>query len=69
MADRRDEFYFLVGRPDVKRPLGRPKRRWEDNIKIYLEEVVWGGVGWIDLSEDRDKCRAHVNAVINFRVP
>jgi len=69
MADRRGEYYFLVGRPGVKRPFERPKRRWEDNIKIDLEELGWGGVGWIDLADDRDKCRPLVNAVMNFRVP
>jgi hypothetical protein len=60
---------FLVGRPGVKRPFERPKRRWEDNIKIYLKKLGWGGVGWFDLAEDRDKCRALVNAELNFRVP
>jgi len=69
MADRRVEYYALVGRPELKRPLGKPKRRWEDDIKIHLEELVWGGVGWIDLAQDRDKWLALVNAVKNLRVP
>jgi hypothetical protein len=69
MADRRGEYYLLVGRPEVKRPLGRPKHRWENNIKIDLEELGWGGVAWIDLVQYRDKCRALVNAVTNLRVP
>jgi hypothetical protein len=58
-----------VGRPELKRPLGKLKRRWEDNIKMGLEELVWGSVGWIDLAQDRDKFRALVNAIMNLRVP
>jgi hypothetical protein len=69
MADRRVEYYALVGRPELKRPLGKPKRRWEDDIKIQPEELVWGGVDWIDLAQDRDKWRALVNVVMNLRVP
>ena len=60
---------LLVEKSEGTRPLGRPRRRWEDNIKIDLEELGWGGVGWIDLADDRDKCRPLVNAVMNFRVP
>ena len=51
------------------RPLGRPRRRWEDNIKMEPQEVVCGGVDWIDLAQDRDRWRALVSAVMNFRVP
>jgi len=59
----------LIGKPEVKRPLGRPRRRWEDNIKIDLQEVGCGGMGWIEMAQDRDRCRAFVNAVMNLRVP
>jgi hypothetical protein len=58
-----------VGKPEGKRPLGRPRRRWVDNIKIYLREIIWGGMDWIDLAQDRDQCRALVNTAMNFRVP
>ena len=55
-------------KPKGKRPLVRPRRRWEDNIKIYLKEVACGGMDWIDLAQDRDRWRAVVNAVMNLRV-
>jgi hypothetical protein len=58
-----------VGKPEGRRPLVRPRRRWEDNIKIYLREVGWGGMDWINLAQDRDRWRALVNAVMNLRVP
>jgi hypothetical protein len=58
-----------VGKPEGRRPLGRPRRRWEDNIKINLREVGWGSMDWINLAQDRDRWRALVNAVINLRVP
>jgi len=58
-----------VGKPEGKRPLWRPRRRWEDNIKMDLQEVGFGGVDWIELAQDRDRWRAHVNAVMNLRVP
>jgi hypothetical protein len=58
-----------VGKPEGKRPLGRPRRRRLDSIKIDLREIGWDGVGWIDLAQDRYKWRAFVNTVMNFRVP
>jgi hypothetical protein len=58
-----------VGKPEGKRPLGRPRRRWVDNIKMDLREIRWGGMDWSVLAEDRDKWRALVNTVMNLRVP
>ena len=58
----------LVGKPEGKRPLGRPRRRWEDNIKMDLQEVGGGGADWMELAQDRDRWRALVNKVMNFRV-
>ena len=60
---------FLKGKPEGKRPLGRPRHRWEDNIKMDLQEVECGGMDWIDLVQDRDRWRALVNEIINLRVP
>jgi hypothetical protein len=57
-----------VGKPEGKRPLGRPRGRWQDGIKIDLREIGWGGVEWIHLAQDRDRWRAVVNAVMNLRV-
>jgi hypothetical protein len=59
----------LVGKPEGKRPLGRPRRRWVDNIKMDPLEIGWGSLGWIGLAQDRDKWRALVNAVMTLRVP
>jgi hypothetical protein len=58
-----------VGKPEGKRLLGRPRRRWVDNIKVDFSEIVWGCVDWNCLAQDRDKWRALVNAVMNLRVP
>jgi hypothetical protein len=60
---------ILVGNPEGKRPLGRPRRTWVNNIKIYLREIELDGMDLIDLAEDRDQWRALLNAVMNFRVP
>jgi len=69
MGERRGVYRVLVGKPEGKRPLGRPRRRWEDNIKVDLEEVGCGGMDWIELAQDRDRWRALVNVVMNLRVP
>jgi hypothetical protein len=58
-----------VGKPEGKRPLGKPRRRWVFNIKIYLGEIGWGGGNWIDMAQDSDRWRALVNTVLNLRVP
>jgi hypothetical protein len=68
MVEKRNAYRLLVGKPEGKRPLGRPRRRWVDNIKMDLLEIGWGGVDWIGLAQDRDKWRALVNVVINLRV-
>jgi hypothetical protein len=65
----RGVFRVFVGKPEGKRPLGRLRRRWEDNIKIDFQAVGSGGIDWIELAQGRDKWRALVNAVMNLRVP
>jgi hypothetical protein len=65
----RGAYNILVGRPEGRRPLGRPRRRWEDNIKMGLREIGFGVVDWIDSAQDRDRCRALVKTVMNLRVP
>jgi hypothetical protein len=69
MGEKRKAYRLLVGKPEGKRPLGRPRRRWVDNIRIDLEEVRRGDVDWIGLAQDRNRWRAHVNSVLNIRVP
>jgi hypothetical protein len=69
MGDRRGAYGILVGRPEGKRPLRRPRPRWDDNIKMDLEEVGWCGMDWIDLAQDRDRWRAVVIAVMNLWAP
>jgi len=69
MEEKRGVYRVLVGKPEGKRPLGRPWRRWEDNIKMDLQEVGRGGMDWIELAQDRDRWRALVSAVMNLRVP
>ena len=63
-------YRVLVGKPDAQRPLGRPRRRWEDNIRTDLQDVRWGEcMDWTDLAQDMDRWRVVVNAVMNLRVP
>ena len=70
MGEKRDVYRVLVGKPEGKRPLGRSRCRWEDNIsKLDLQEVGCGGMDWIELAQDRDRWRALVNAVMNLLVP
>ena len=68
MGEGRGVHSVLVGKPEGKRPLGRPRHTWEDNIKMDLQEVGGGG-DWMELAQDRDRWRVLVNAVMNFRVP
>jgi len=69
VGERRGVYRVLVGKPEEKRPLGRPRRRWEDNIKVNLQDVGCGGGDWIDVAQNRDSWRTLVNAVMNLRVP
>jgi len=69
MGDRGVVCMVFVGKPEEKVPLGRPRLKWEDNIKMDLQEVECGGMDWIELAQDRDRWRALVNAVMNLRVP
>jgi hypothetical protein len=69
MGEKRNVYRLLVGKPEGKRPLGRPRLRWVDNIKIDLLKIDWGDVDRIGLAQDRDKWRALVNAVMNLWVP
>jgi hypothetical protein len=68
MRETRNAYRILVGKPERKRPLGRPRRRRVDNVKIDRREIEWDGIEWIDLAKDRDKWWALVNTVMNLRV-
>jgi hypothetical protein len=68
-VEKRNAYSILVGKPEGKRPLGRPRRRWVDSIKMNLREIGWDGMDWIDLAQDRDQWRARVSTVMNLRVP
>jgi hypothetical protein len=67
--EKRNAYRVFVGTPEGKIPLGRPRSRWEDNIKMDLREIGWGGMNWINLVQDRDQWRALVNTVMNLWVP
>jgi hypothetical protein len=69
MGEKRNVYKLMVGKPEGKRPLGRPRRRWIDNIKMDLLEIGFSGVDWIGLAQDRYRWRALVNSVMNLRVP
>jgi hypothetical protein len=69
MGANRNAYRILVGKPELKRPQGRPRRRWEDNIRMDLTEIGWGGMDRIDLAQDTNQWRALVNTVMNLRVP
>jgi hypothetical protein len=69
MGEKRNAYRLLVGKPEAKRPLGRPRRRLVDNIRMYLGEVGWGDVDLIGLAQDRNRWRAVVKSVLNLRVP
>jgi hypothetical protein len=69
MGENRNACRRFVEKPEGKRPLGRPRRRWADNIKIDIREIGWDGMDWIDLVHDRDQWRALANTVMNLRVP
>jgi hypothetical protein len=66
---KRNAYRILVGNPEGKRPLERPRHKWVDNIKMDLREIGWDGMEWIDLPQNRDQWRALVKAVMNLRVP
>jgi hypothetical protein len=67
-GEKRNAYRILVGKPEGNRPLGMHRRRWEDNIRMNLREIGWGGMDWIDLAQDRDQWRALVNTVMNIWV-
>jgi hypothetical protein len=69
MGEKRNPYRLLVGKPEGKRPLGRPRRRWVDNIRMDLGEEGWGDVDWIGLAQDRKRWRTLVNSVLNLWVP
>jgi hypothetical protein len=69
MGESRGVYKILVGKSEGKRPRGKPRLRWENNIKMDLQEMGCGGIDWIKLAQDRDSCRTFVNDVINLRVP
>jgi hypothetical protein len=69
IGEKRNAYRLLVGKPEGKKPLGRPRRRWVDNIRMDHEEMRWSDVDWVCLAQDRNRWRALVNSVLNLRVP
>jgi hypothetical protein len=69
MGEKRNAYRLLVGKSEGRRSLGKPRRRWLDNISMDLVEVGWGDVDWIGLAQDRNRWRALVNSAVNLRVP
>jgi hypothetical protein len=69
MGAKRNAYRIFAGKPEGKRPLGRPRCRWLHNIKLALRELGWGNMDWTDLAQNRDKWRALVNMIMNLRVP
>jgi hypothetical protein len=69
MWENMNAYWILVGKPEGKRPLGRPRHRWIDSIKVDFREIGWDGVNWIDMAQKRDQWRALVNTVFNLLVP
>jgi hypothetical protein len=69
VGEKRNAYRTSMGKPEENRPLGRPKYRWVDNIKMDLREIGWDGMDWIHLAQDRDQWKALVNTVMNLRVP
>jgi hypothetical protein len=68
-GEKKNAYRILDGKPEVLRPLGRPRRKWVKNIKMDLRDIEWDGMDWIDLAEDRDQWRALVNTTMKLRVP
>jgi hypothetical protein len=68
-GEKSNAYSVLVGKPEGERPLGRPRHKWVDNIKMDHTEIGWGRMDWIDLAEDREQWRALVNTIMNLRVP
>jgi hypothetical protein len=66
MGEKRDAYRLLIGKPEGERPLGRPRRRCVDNIRMDLGDIGWGGMEWIGLAQDKDKWRALVNSAVNL---